>query len=165
MSCSPGTGRFAPETNDQNKDMRTARGRQRTALTLATLGLGGLVSAQEKGGQLMEEGLALVADECPLNTALPEGAEVPPVPPITDDGLEDDLLDTRQLVIALLAEQEERFTVSIVNEAGELLREVDVVAGPGRHALPVDLGMLTKGRYAALISGASGGSVVRFRRD
>ena len=86
--------------------------------------------------------------------ALPEGAKCPSAT-ITDDGLEDDLLDTRQLVMRPAGRQEERFTVSIVNRAGELLREVDVVAGPARPARGP--GHPDQGRYAAPTAGPPAG--------
>ena len=85
--------------------------------------------------------------------------------PITDDGHSgDELVGTRQLVIAFSEGKARAFSVDILNERGHCVRTFAFAEAPGRTAVPVSVDGLAQGRYVARIAREGQVRMVRFRR-
>ena len=133
---------------------------------VALLGLMGLAYGQ---GEALSEAApgpldpsAAQAVDAPVLSE-PAGVMVPVV--ITDDGRRgDELLEARQLIIALTAERTRSIGVDLLDERGRVVRSCALEVRAGRRALVVDVSALAKGRYAARITGGDATTVVRFTR-
>ncbi|HEX2616744.1 MAG TPA: hypothetical protein VHL57_04330 [Flavobacteriales bacterium] len=129
---------------------------------MALLGLAGLAFGQGEplstmalGPRLADAIDAPATDDAPVLNTAPAA--------ITDDGHRgDELLEARQLIIALRTDRARTIPVQLLNEHGQVVRACTLQAPAGRRALALDVSALARGRYVARIGEA--GQVVRFIR-
>lgn len=144
--------------NDRNKRTRTIGRSVMIAALLCTgpltFGQDGLMAAND-----VRSARADSAGEADASAPRPVNA------PITDDGhAGDELVGTRQLVIAFREGEARPFSVDILNEQGRCVRTYAFDEASGRKAVPVSVEGLAQGRYVARVAREGQIRLVRFRR-